>query len=213
MSYLFIFLIGFFWGSVLRCSCDWLIQSPDKLGFPNIGPPSKLPFNVKHPLILPSHHWVTTLIIWKCHETVYHDGAKETLAEFRSNYWISKGRQRVKTLLKKCYLCKLLEGMSYPAPTTSDLPEFRLDGGRTYRYTGVDFCGPVYVKGIYQSQVEEMNKAYILILTCATSRMIHLELCPDLTTEAYIRSQQRFMGRRGIPTMFISDNGRTFKGK
>jgi hypothetical protein len=137
---------------------------------------------------------------------------KETLAEFRSSYWISKGRQRVKTILKKCHLCKLLEGLSYPAPTSADLPEFRLDGGRAFRYTGVDFCGPVYVKNVY-GKSDEMNKAYILIMTCATSRNVHLELCPDLTTEAYIRGQQRFIGRRGTPTMIISDNGKTFKGK
>ena len=69
---------------------------------------SKLPFDVKHPLLLPSHHRVTELIIWDSHDRVYHDGVKETLAEFRSQYWISKGRQRVKTILRKCRLCKLL---------------------------------------------------------------------------------------------------------
>ena len=101
--------------------------------------------------------------------------------------------------------------MHYPAPTTADLPEFRLDGGRVFRTTGVDFCGPVYVKTMYQKQPDGMNKAYVLLLTCATSRLIHLDLYPDLTTEGYIRCQQRFMGRRGIPKLITSDNGRTFK--
>ena len=175
---------------------------------------SKLPFDVKHPLLLPSHHRVTELIIWDSHDRVYHDGVKETLADLRSQYWISKGRQRVKTILRKCRLCKLLEGLSYPVPTTADLPEVRLDGGRVFKYTGVDFCGPVYVKTMYQKKdQDDANKAYILVFTCATSRMIHLELCPDLSTEAYIRGQKRFMGRRGSPSMIISDNGRTFKGR
>ena len=43
--------------------------------------------------------------------------------------------------------------------------------------------------------------------------MIHLELCPDLKTESFIRCQQRFMARRGIPLRMLSDNGRTFKGR
>ena len=42
--------------------------------------------------------------------------------------------------------------------------------------------------------------------------MIHLELCPDISIEAYIRSQRRLMARRGIPNLFISDNGKTLKG-
>jgi hypothetical protein len=168
----------------------------------------KMPFDTKHPLILPTNHWVTELIIRECHENVYHDGVKETLAELRSMYWITKGRQKVKSVLRKCHLCKLLEGLSYPAPVTSDLPEFRLHGGKAFRAVGVDFCGPVYVK-----EGKEVKKAYIVLFTCATSRMVHLELCPDLTTEAYIRSQKRMMGRKGTPAMFVSDNGRTFKGK
>ena len=58
-----------------------------------------------------------------------------------------------------------------------------------------------------------MKKSYIALFTCATSRMLHLELCPDLTTEAYIRSQKRMMGRKRSPALIVSDNGRTFKGK
>ena len=113
----------------------------------------------------------------------------------------------MKAVLKRC------AGMHYPAPTTADLPEFRLDGGRVFKTTAVDFCGPVNVKAMYQKQPNGMNKAYVLLLTCASSRMIPLEFCSDLTTEAYIRSQQRFMGRRGIPNLIVSDNGRTFKGR
>ena len=178
----------------------------------------KLPFDVNHPLLLPTHHWVTSLIIWECHERVYHDGVRETLTELRSKYWIPKGRQRVKMLLKKCCLCKLIEGLAYPEPSTADLPEFRLDGGRTFKYTGVDFCGPVYVKNIYRKEKENkeldgLNKAYILKYTCATSRMVHLELCPDLYTDTYIRAQERFTERKGRPMMILSDNGKTFKGK
>ena len=58
-----------------------------------------------------------------------------------------------------------------------------------------------------------MNKAYIAITTCTSSRMIHLELTPDLTTGAYLRSQRRFTARRGFPKMMVSDNGKTFKGR
>ena len=75
----------------------------------------------------------------------------------------------------------------------------------------MDFCVPVYIKQIY-GQGNELQKAYISLTTCATSRMVHLELVPDLSTPAYLRSQCRMTARRGYPKMFVSDNGKTFKG-
>ncbi len=172
---------------------------------------AKIPFGARFPVILPRNHHFTVLIIREAHNKVYHNGVKETLAEVRSTYWIVKGRQIVKRLLKKCNLCKRLEGMAYPQPTTCDLPDFRVGGSRAFETVGVDFAGPVYVKDIYHPG--SMNKAYIVINTCTSSRMVHLELTPDLTTAAYVRAHERFIARRGYPTLMISDNGRTFKGK
>ena len=47
--------------------------------------------------------------------------------------------------------------------------------------------------------------------TCCVVRAIHLEVVPDLTTQAFIRSFKRFTARRGFPTQMISDNAKTFK--
>ena len=58
-----------------------------------------------------------------------------------------------------------------------------------------------------------MTKNYISISICASSRMIHLEILPDQSTAAYLRSQRRFIARRGIPKLIVSDNGKTFKGR
>ena len=67
-------------------------------------------------------------------------------------------------MLQACRLCKILEGLNYPAPVQAELPDFRLEGGRAFKSTGVDFTGPVYVK-----EAKEMKKAYITLFTCATS--------------------------------------------
>jgi len=40
---------------------------------------------------------------------------------------------------------------------------------------------------------------------------VHLEVVPDLTTAAFLRSLKRFTARRGLPRRFVSDNGKTFK--
>lgn len=53
-----------------------------------------------------------------------------------------------------------------------------------------------------------MNKAYISLNTCASSCAIHLDLEPELSSEAFLQSFKRFVGRRGIPTEVLSDNAK-----
>ena len=173
---------------------------------------SKAPSNTKLPMILPTHHWVTALIMKDCHDKVFHKKEKEMLAELRSRYWVPHGRQKVKSIVSKCRLCKIVEGMSYPAPAMSELPESRVDGGKAFKNTGVDFAGPMHVFNIYGKR-DKIYKAYVALYTCAASRMVHLELVPSLEAKVFIESQKRFINRKGKPKMFISDNGKTFKSK
>ena len=46
--------------------------------------------------------------------------------------------------------------------------------------------------------------------TCTSTRAVHLELVPDLHATSFIRALKRFISRRGIPTLIVSDNGKTF---
>ena len=93
----------------------------------------------------------------------------------------------------------------------SDLPEFRVVPGRAFKASGIDLCGPVCTK--VHPKNKQMTNNYISITTCASSRMIHLEILPDQTTAAYLRSQRRFIAQQGIPKLIVSDNGKTFKGR
>ncbi|GFR16181.1 integrase catalytic domain-containing protein [Trichonephila clavata] len=65
-----------------------------------------LPIDEKHPLILPKNISLTTLIVRREHNKVMHGGTASTLAQVRSNYWIPKGRQLVKKVLRNCLICK-----------------------------------------------------------------------------------------------------------
>ena len=77
---------------------------------------------------------------------------------------------------------------------------------------GVDFAGPIYVRNAFGSD-KTMYKSHIALYICATTRAIHLELCPDLSAPAFVRSLKRFQGRRGIPSLTVSENEKTFKDK
>ena len=168
-----------------------------------------IPYETKHPTLIPADHTVTEMIIRKAHQKVFHNGVGETLAQMRAKYWIVRGRQVVKGVVNKCNTCRRLEGLSYGGPQLSQLPECRVKGGKAFNCIGIDFCGPIYLT----NEGEEMRKSYIALITCATTRMVHLELCGDLGAGSLMGCLRRFCARRGNPSQIISDNAKTFKSK
>ena len=169
-----------------------------------------LPFDARFPIFLPSDNHLTALITEECHRKVLHNGVKETLTELRSRFWVPKGRQVVRRVIARCSVCKRFEGQHYSVPPAAALPGFRLEEQFVFTNTGVDFCGPLFVKA-GTNEKGHMNKVHIALFTCCSSRAIHVDLVPDLTTEAFLRCFKRFTCRRGIPRLIVSDNAKTFK--
>jgi len=112
---------------------------------------------------------------------------------------VTKGRQTVKNVIEKSSVCKTIEDRSYTVPPPFPLPEFRLRDEFAFTGVGGDLDGPVYVKVVFLKK-GEMNKAYITLFTCATFRVVYLELMPNLSAERFISALIRFKGRRGTPT-------------
>ena len=162
----------------------------------------------KHPILLNKDHHLTTLIVRDCHERVMHGGVKATMTELRSRYWIIRGRHLIRKILHKCTICRRYQGKSYTSPPAPPLPPFRVKEAQPFSFTGVDFAGPLYVRDTTASGA---SKVWICLYTCCATRAIHLDLVPDLTTEAFIRCFKRFSARRGVPVRMISDNAKTFK--
>ena len=169
-----------------------------------------LPYTTQFPLILPQNHPLTILLVRQAHEKVFHNGVKETLTQLRSKYWIIKGRSTVKSFIKRCVLCRRMEGPHYTVPPSPPLPAYRVQEAPPFAYLGVDFAGPLFIKMEKKSTCT--SKAWICLYTCCTTRAIHLDLVLDLTTESFLRCFKRFVARRGIPCRVVSDNGKTFKG-
>ncbi|GBL63633.1 hypothetical protein AVEN_124829-1, partial [Araneus ventricosus] len=84
------------------------------------------------------------------------------------------------------------------------LPLDRIRESAVFEITGIDLCGPLFIK--------PKAKAWIVLFTCAVYRAIHLEVVTSLSTEAFIQSLRRFIARRGRPTTIYSDNGTNFTG-
>ena len=168
---------------------------------------SDLDLEAQQPIILQRDHKLTRLIIEECHRKVHHGGVRATLGELRSRFWVTKGRQVVKKILKECVTCKREQGKPFRAPPTAALPNYRVMEARPFSKVGIDFAGPLFVK----FHTGEMVKAYIALFTCCVTRAVHLDLVTDLTATSFVRCFRKFAARRGTPSMIISDNAKTFK--
>ncbi len=168
---------------------------------------SSLPYETKHPALLPKEHRITDLLIWDSHRRVLHNGARETLQQLRTRFWVLRARQKVKKVIRTCVLCKRIQGLSYGIPQQSQLPEFRVNEDCAFSVVGIDFAGPLFIRNSPNSS----NKVYIALFTCGNSRAVHLELVPDLTTTTFLLCFRRFISRRGMPNIVVTDNAKTFK--
>ncbi|XP_058827669.1 uncharacterized protein LOC131687599 [Topomyia yanbarensis] len=90
------------------------------------------------------------------------------------------------------------------------LPKARIVPSRPFSITGVDYCGPIYLKPFHRRAASQ--KAFIAVFVCFATKATHLELVCDLSTDALIAALRRFIARCGLLTEIHSDNGTTFKG-
>ena len=140
------------------------------------------------------------------HERLIHAGIAHTLAQIREEYWIPQGRVEVRSVLTRCLICRRHEGPSFHLPHMPPWPRERVSQSDPFRFVGLDYLGPVYVKAH-----DDFNKIWICLFTCLSVRAIHLEWVMDLTAAQFLNCLRRFISRRGKPDLIISDNAPQFK--
>lgn len=171
---------------------------------------SDIPYNQKHPIIIPKRSYLTDLIIRHEHVRLMHAGTKQVLSSLNMNYWLINGNSEIKRIIHKCVIC-FKNKARCSQQLMGSLPEKRVRSYRPFQNVGIDFCGPFSVK---QSSLKRSveTKAYIALFVCFSVKAIHIELLSDLTTNCFIAAFKRFIARRGKPTSVYCDNGSTFKG-
>nr|XP_041630580.1 uncharacterized protein LOC121502029 [Drosophila kikkawai] len=172
---------------------------------------SGLSYERRHPIILPSSHIFTELVIRYSHTLTLHGGAQLTLAHARQRFWILTGRQAVRRVLRKCVRCF----RTRPTPSAQlmgDLPLHRVNPpNRPFLATGVDYTGAIELKAA-GLRGTRFYKGYIAVFICLATKAVHLEAVTGLTTEHFLLALDRFTGRRGMVQHLYSDNGTNFIG-
>ncbi|XP_036322288.1 uncharacterized protein LOC118736298 [Rhagoletis pomonella] len=167
---------------------------------------SWLPFSTKRPVISPSNHALTKLLV-QHHAVLKHQNTEATICEIRRTYWIPRLRQLLRKIIADCLVCRINKA----APVTSlmgPLPVDHLEPFvRPFTYTGLDYFGPIMV-----TIGRRQEKRWVALFTCLTVRAVHLELAYVLSTDACIIAIRNCINRRGVPVRLRSDNGKNFVG-
>ena len=172
---------------------------------------ANLPSKTANPVLLPTHHHLTNLVIKEVHARMMHGGVVSTLTAIRDIYWIPRGREVVKRFVRRCMVCTRYAGKPFPLFTPPGLPQSRVDDGPPWTNTGVDYAGPIYVLKRNSANTASTEKVYLCLFSCASTRAVHLELVQDCSAEQFLLAFRRFVGRRGLPRVMMSDNAKNFK--
>ena len=117
-----------------------------------------LPYDSKTPILLNAKHKLALLIVKNIRECYKHIGLKHTLTELRQRFWIVRGRNFVRGVLRKCSVGRRFEGKTYRYPVTPPLAPLRLNDSRPFVTTGIYNVRPAYVKNVF-GQSDKTYKA------------------------------------------------------
>nr|XP_012231254.1 PREDICTED: uncharacterized protein LOC105677297 [Linepithema humile] len=169
-----------------------------------------LPFDARHPVLLPARHNLTRRVIEYEHIRNLHAGVQATMAAIRQRFWPLSLRSSTRKIVQGCVICFKVK------PRTSEtimgpLPTSRVTVSRPFSHCGVDYAGPVILREGKRRNAKN-HKAYISIFVCFSTKAIHIELVSDLTTDTFLTAFKRFISQRDKPSHMYSDNGTTFVG-
>ncbi|KAF8768309.1 hypothetical protein HNY73_021144 [Argiope bruennichi] len=161
---------------------------------------SSFPASVKHLLILPKQHPVTTMIIRLYHLNYLHAGIQSVHSAIRQVYWILGARSSIKKIVRNCLICARFHG-EFSKQIIADLPASRVIPGRAFLRAGIDFCGPFLIPPRRGRCVRSV-KMYVCVFVCFITKAVHLELISDLSTDAFLHLSSASLDAEGNPPRY-----------
>jgi hypothetical protein len=171
---------------------------------------ANLSYDRTHPIVLHGKHSITHMIITAEHHRMLHPGPSLLSASISLKFHIINLHRVVRKVTHECVTCKRYSGRVM-SQQEGQLPLERITPDTVFEKVGIDYAGPFLIKRGH-TRKPTIVKAYVCLFVSLTVKAVHLELVSDLTTEAFIATLRRFIGRRGLPTLIWSDHGTNFIG-
>ena len=168
---------------------------------------TEVDYNLKHPILLDGRHPFVNLYLRNQHLENHHEGVDYLRALVQRNFAVLKLRSVLRSIRFHCVLCRKRSTNVFQ-PMMADLPKERLAfQSPPFTNTGIDYFGPLFV-----SVRRSSEKRWGFLFTCLTTRAVHIEIVPSLDTSSCVMGIERFIARRGSPSVLWSDNGTNFIG-
>ena len=111
-----------------------------------------------------------------------------------------------KHLTGKCVTCKKLRKKPLEQ-LMGQIPKLRVAAGfPAFSNTAIDMFGPLQVR----LGRKTLKEAHVIIFTCMTTSVFHLELIKDRSTDTFLMAFRRFVSWRGNPNNCWSNCGTNF---
>lgn len=159
----------------------------DQNGVIRVGGPlqhASLPFERKHPVILPAGNRFSRLLFEREHQRLLHASQLLLLSSFKEKYWPLKGRDSARQIFHSCLWCAKNKPRDL-SQIMGSLPSDRVRPSRAFTVTGIDFAGPITTL-VNKDRGRKTNKSYIAVFICYSTKAIYLEATTKLTTAAFL---------------------------
>ena len=173
---------------------------------------SPLTFQEKHPVLLPKGHHLSELVIRHFHHKVHHQGRQITSGAVREGgYWVIGAHRMISRLIESCVTCKRLRGPTL-TQHMANLPTDRLEACPPFTNVGLDVFGPWEITTRRLRGGAVNAKRWGLIITCLSSRAIHIEVLESMDASSFICALRHFFAIRGPVAKIRCDQGTNFVG-
>ncbi|XP_037929746.1 uncharacterized protein LOC119664302 [Teleopsis dalmanni] len=173
---------------------------------------STLPYDAKHPMVIPYNHSIVKLMFKMKHEENSHCAPQLLLSIMRQNFWPIKGKIMARNIVHSCVICskakpKLMDQLM------GNLPTDRVTLTKPFFTTGVDYCGPIWIH--YKIRGKKPTKAYLAVFCCFATKTVHLEVVSDQSTIYSENGKEKIIktsSNKGIDFKFIPPRAPHFEG-
>ena len=163
----------------------------------------------KHPVVLVSGSPLLRLLLEERHKHYLHQGYRVVLANLaQQGILVIGGKAILKSIANKCIFCRVRRGKLLEQ-RLAELPVERVQPETApFLSVALDYFGFLKIK-LTRNTVTD---ASVLLISCMTTRCVHLELCLTVDTVAFLRAWRRFVASRGIhPEYVFADGGSGFR--
>ena len=164
----------------------------------------------RHPVILSTSDKLTKLYFSHVHRKLSHCGPTLLLANTGLSIYAPGAKRLARSICQSCITCR----KAFPRTLQQrmgQLPAPRVNPALAFVHCGIDYAGPFLLKR-GNPRRPTMEKGYLAVFVCLTTKAIHLEVVSSASTGALLATLKRFVSRRGQPRHLYSDHGSNFIG-